>query len=75
MPAKTPEGLDVCTCPWCADPEHKPMALILFCPRCAVQHVDEGEWATRPHQTHLCVECGYEWRPALINTVGVESIK
>lgn len=34
----------------------------LFCPKCEVQHVDEGEWATRPHHTHLCLSCKHEWR-------------
>lgn len=35
--------------------------LVLYCPRCGVNHVDEGVWATRPHRTHLCANCGHEW--------------
>lgn len=29
-----------------------------YCPACNEQHIDEGEWATRPHHTHLCLACG-----------------
>lgn len=41
---------------------------ILHCPRCRKQHIDEGEFATRVHRTHRCVDdaagkgCGFEWR-------------
>lgn len=40
----------------------------LVCPQCDKRHVDEGEWAFRPHHTHRCVDdsagvgCGHEWR-------------
>ena len=50
-----------------------PVAMVLRCPSCAYQHVDEGEWATRPHRTHLCADCGAEWRPFDYATVGVET--
>lgn len=46
----------------------------LHCPFCHEQHIDEGEWATRPHKTHLCAYCEHQWRPANIPTVGVRSI-
>lgn len=48
-------------------PEH------LFCPACGAPHVDEGEWATRPHRTRRCQVpgCVYEWRPFDVPTVGV----
>lgn len=46
-----------------------PMAL--NCPACGAQHIDEGEWATKPHRTHLCANCGNEFRPANVSTVGV----
>lgn len=51
----------------------KPIPMLLPCPNpdCKLLHVDEGEWATRPHRTHLCAACGETWRPALVNTVGV----
>ena len=40
----------------------------LSCPSCGKRHIDEGEWATRRHHTHRCVNddagigCGNEWR-------------
>lgn len=36
------------------------------CPHCGTPHVDEGEWATRLHHTHLCLNesCGKLWRPS-----------
>ena len=43
---------------------------ILFCPVCGEQHVDKGEWATKPHRTHLCEECGHTWRPFEASTIG-----
>lgn len=55
--------------------ERAPIPFILYCPRCHAQHVDEGEWATRPHRTHLCASCGAEWRPCALATVGVREIE
>jgi hypothetical protein len=43
----------------------------LPCEGCGELHVDEGEFATRPHHTHSCQHCGLTWRPAIIPTVGV----
>ncbi len=40
----------------------------LWCPWCGKRHVDLGEFATREHHTHLCVDdpfglgCGGLWR-------------
>jgi len=34
-------------------------------------HIDKGEWATKPHRTHLCEFCGHKWRPEEYPTVGV----
>lgn len=48
-----------------------PAPLILFCPN-GHRHIDEGEFATKPHHTHACQTCGIVWRPALIDTVGVQ---
>jgi len=54
-----------------------PIPMILSCPNCHKVHSDEGEWKTRPHKTHRCVNdtfgkgCGAEWRPANVPTVGV----
>ena len=49
-----------------------PIPIQLICPKCYEAHIDEGEWATRPHHTHACQQCGLVWRPALVNTVGVK---
>ena len=52
--------------------EGAPVPVTIFCPICAVPHVDEGEWATtRHHKTHQCQSCGHEWRPLPFATVGV----
>jgi DNA repair exonuclease SbcCD ATPase subunit len=54
-----------------------PMAIVLVCPLCKQQHVDEGDWETRAHRTHRCVAgpfgpgCGHEWRPSNRATRGV----
>lgn len=33
--------------------------MIIFCPRCGTQHVDEStpEWPNPPHKSHLCLYC------------------
>ena len=31
-----------------------------------------AEFATKPHHTHSCQECGLTWRPAIGPTVGVQ---
>lgn len=49
-----------------------PVAMILHCPECGGRHVDQGEFATKPHHTHACQHCGLPWRPALVATVGVQ---
>lgn len=49
----------------------QPIPMILPCPTCHKAHVDEGEWATKPHHKHLCAHCGAEWYPARVPTVGV----
>lgn len=51
--------------------EPPPERLVLFCPKCGGQHVDQGEWAKRVHRTHLCEHCGELWRPRPHTTVGV----
>ena len=30
-----------------------PLPLVMYCPA-GHQHIDEGEWATKPHKTHQC---------------------
>lgn len=47
--------------------DKKPIVMLLHCPSCGKKHADEGEWATREHKTHRCVQdgwgkgCGHEW--------------
>jgi hypothetical protein len=36
--------------------------IAMSCPACGARHVDEGEWAKRPHHKHLCASCGHIWR-------------
>lgn len=49
-----------------------PLPVILHCPECGERHIDEGEFATRPHHTHACQRCGLCWRPAIHPTSGVQ---
>lgn len=49
-----------------------PIPMHIYCPMCHTQHIDEGEWATRPHHTHSCQTCGHTWRPAVVCTTGVQ---
>jgi len=44
----------------------------LTCPDCGTLHIDEGEFAKKPHHTHSCQNCGLTWRPAVVYTVGVK---
>jgi hypothetical protein len=48
-----------------------PIPMLLTCPSCNERHIDEGEFATKPHHTHACQSCGLVWRPAKVDTVGV----
>jgi len=65
-----------------------PIDMVLFCPKCGMQHIDEadpydmtyveggpGAWTNPPHRSHLCHGCGYIWRPADVPTNGVAAIK
>lgn len=49
-----------------------PIPMRLPCPACGAIHLDVDEFATKPHHTHACQECGNVWRPAVVNTVGVK---
>lgn len=49
-----------------------PIPMRLHCPQCHELHIDEGEFATKPHHTHACQHCGNVWRPAIVSTVGVK---
>lgn len=48
-----------------------PIHMLLWCPQCGERHVDIKEFATKPHHTHACQDCGMVWRPAIVPTVGV----
>lgn len=54
-----------------------PLPMVLHCPLCHVQHVDEPTeaWENPPHRSHLCHNCGCVWRPADVPTVGVKAVQ
>jgi len=49
-----------------------PIPIRVNCPECGLLHVDKGKFATTPHHTHSCQGCGMTWRPAVVDTVGVQ---
>lgn len=53
----------ICECVHCKPgSKEPPIPIVIACPECKLQHVDRGEWATRPHKTHRCVDsitCDY----------------
>jgi hypothetical protein len=53
-----------------------PIPMILHCPTCHQQHIDEATeaWPNPPHRSHECQKCGAIWRPADIATAGVQYI-
>lgn len=69
----------------------QPIDMVLFCPNCGMQHIDEPEdeidmqcntnrvvgtmWTNPPHRSHLCHGCGHIWRPADVPTNGVQAIQ
>jgi hypothetical protein len=84
---RIPRDLDACELPLgynIVDPEGRMTAwhgksdplftipMILNCPGCGERHIDEGEFVYVPHHTHACQGCGLVWRPAKINTHGVQ---
>lgn len=32
----------------------EPVPMLLTCPSCGARHIDEGEFATKPHHAHAC---------------------
>lgn len=52
--------------------EPEPIPMLLYCPCCNKRHLDVGPFATKPHTTHSCQNCGLTWKPAQVPTVGVE---
>lgn len=49
-------------------------AIVIHCPRCLVQHIDEGQWLLIKHHTHQCQSCGYEFDVGYYS-VGVDLAK
>ncbi|CAB3753955.1 hypothetical protein [Paraburkholderia humisilvae] len=66
----------------CSELDAVPIPMLLFCPKCGLQHVDAAEparvgesvWDKPPHRSHRCHACATVWRPADVPTVGVASI-
>jgi hypothetical protein len=57
----------------------QPIDMLLWCPQCHTQHVDEPDertegWSNPLHRSHLCHNCGTIWRPADIPTNGIVAI-
>lgn len=75
LPTHTGEEAEDCGVPMTAQESIVPV--VLHCPHCRKQHVDEGAWATKPHRTHACVDdvagkgCGKAFTPSAYRTVGV----
>jgi hypothetical protein len=62
------------------DPAENIRPMVLHCPKCQLQHIDQLEasgvdWRTRPHKKHLCAGCGHIWKPFDFHTVGVEKVE
>src|SRR5438046_621572 len=59
--------------------EPLPVAMVLFCPACGLQHIDAADpergWENKPHRTHLCYGCSHHFRPADVPTEGVWTIE
>jgi hypothetical protein len=73
------------------DAPSEPIDMVLFCPKCGTQHIDDVEggqevqpdgtvhaeltWENPPHRSHLCHGCEHVWRPADVPTNGVATVK
>jgi hypothetical protein len=51
-----------------------PIPMVIHCPMCHERHIDEPPWdgVEKRHATHACQSCGHCFRPAVLNTVGVQ---
>lgn len=56
------------------DDEAPPTPIVTHCPKCGAQHIDEGEFATKPHRRHICAACETIWQPCARPTVGVGEV-
>lgn len=57
----------------------KPLDMVIHCPRCGEQHIDEPNaeigWDNPPHKSHLCLSCDIIWRVADVPTNGVAATR
>lgn len=62
---------------WQSAVKNDPIDMIIFCPKCGLQHIDEphGDWDNPPHKSHECQACFHIWRVADVPTNGVKTIK
>jgi len=70
--ALSPEGLGTFTLETGKLSPSYTIPMILACPRCGERHIDEADFAEVAHHTHACQSCGVVWRPAKVNTHGVD---
>lgn len=50
----------------------EPLELLIHCPRCLRQHVDEGRFAQQPHSKHACQFCGLGFVASKEPSIGVQ---
>ena len=52
----------------------QPIKMIIHCPKCNRQHVEDEQGSQKPHTTHTCLypDCLHVWRPANETTEGVQ---
>lgn len=73
----TKPGVESRACQTCDGFGIPPIDMIIFCPRCGMQHVDEvtPEWSNPPHRSHECQSCRWIFRVADVPTSGVREIQ
>lgn len=50
-----------------------PLELLIICPRCKEQHIDEGRFAVEPHKNHSCQHCGLTFQASgPVESIGVQ---
>lgn len=58
--------------------QNDPLPLVLHCPECGLQHIDEPNeatgWTNPPHRSHQCQRCNTIWRPCDLPTTGVAAV-
>ena len=46
---------------------------VIFCKKCGAQHLEEGEYARKPHLFHKCAHCGNRFSVGK-HTIGVPTL-